>query len=181
VPAGAVRRGCLQLRRQLRNQHVRYTVGHEPSPTPTLGVNLIAQQGRFESGALDKWVITSQGLTKPSSLTTVTDTQARSGNYSLVTRFDIRGTLVRQATLAGVRIEPGAQYKFPLSCLHTNVNARTDMYLFGYPMEASDIPAGSSMAGFPVNQRRARTERFICFSMIVYLGKLPYPSLAKPR
>jgi hypothetical protein len=146
-----------------------YTVGQEPSPTPSLGINLIASDGGFESGALGKWVITSQGLTHASSPTAVTNSQAKTSNYSLVTRFDNRSMLVRQVTLAGFRIEPGAQYEFSLSCLHTNVNARTDVYLFAYPMEAIDSPTESSMNGYPVNQWRTRRVKFMATMSFVNL------------
>jgi hypothetical protein len=102
-----------------------YTAGQVPTPTPSIGVDLL-KDGGFESDNLGAWTTSgfNQHLTGD-----VSTGRPHTGSYSYHIYFPntngVSGSLTRT-----VRVEPGRQYTFKLSYYHENPAAYMSLYLY---------------------------------------------------
>lgn len=106
-----------------------YTVGQVPSPTPTIGVDIV-QNGGFESG-FTNWTVVAPD--SPNLAQQVSSDRVRTGNSAYVGRFlNLNGnTATTTQVIKG--LEPGKQYVASLWYLHTNPSATTGLYFYANP------------------------------------------------
>ncbi|KAM7206912.1 WSC domain containing protein [Rhypophila sp. PSN 637] len=133
-----------------------YTVGQVPSPTPSLGVDLLGGDGTFESGTLGDWVL---GASPHLTSTTVTTVNPRSGSRSLLMRYlNVNGG--GNSITYNMFIIPGRQYEFNLYYRHTNPAAATSLYLYVYPDILQTDFSTAQLHDAPANVWGTRTITF---------------------
>ncbi|KAM7223159.1 WSC domain containing protein, partial [Rhypophila decipiens] len=133
-----------------------YTVGQAPSPTPSLGVDLLRGDGTFESGTLGNWVL---GWGTNLVYTTVTTVNPRSGSRSLLMRYlNVNGG--GNSITYNMFVIPGRQYQFNLYYRHTNPSSATSLYLYVYPDTIQTDFTTSQLNNAPANVWGTRTVTF---------------------
>ena len=121
-----------------------YPVGEVPTPTPSIGVDLL-YDGGFESGTYGNWSVL-QTLNLPTELSTQ---NPRTGNWGYHAKFaNINGyTLPLSRVILG--IEPGRQYQFKAWVRHDNAAATSQFSLAAYPVGATTTDV--SLLTLPAN------------------------------
>jgi hypothetical protein len=106
-----------------------YPVGEVPSPTPTIGVDIVSNGG-FEAG-FTNWTVVSPD--SPNFPQQVSSDSVRTGNLAYVGRYlNINGQL--DTTTQVIKgLEPGKPYVASLWYLHTNPSATTGLYFYANP------------------------------------------------
>ena len=133
-----------------------YTVGEEPTPVPTIGVNLIPDPS-FESGTMDNWTVTERA---GSALqVSVGSVMPKTGDYSLTMHTDNTNGFSDYITINGLSVVPGATYRFSYSALQTNANAVTSLSAWAFPQLVTNYDYNSAPVITP-NQWQAGTLTF---------------------
>ncbi|KAK4184466.1 WSC domain-containing protein [Podospora australis] len=140
-----------------------YPVTAVPSPTPSLGVDLI-KDGGFETGSRGLWTVKGTNLNDMGITHGVSTVQKKSGTYSyrinFVNFFDASITLERV-----VRVEPGKQYRFTVPFWHQRrVGSFT---ILAYPVGASN--GGAISPSLPNSSWNERAVTFTATSSWVQL------------
>ncbi len=133
-----------------------YTVGEEPTPVPTIGVNLIPDPS-FESGTMGNWTVTERG---GSALqVSVGLARSKTGDYSLAMHTGNTDGFSDYITINGLSVVPGATYRFSYSALQTNANALTSVSVWAFPQMATNYDYNSAPVITP-NQWQAGSLTF---------------------
>ncbi|KAK3387303.1 WSC domain-containing protein [Podospora didyma] len=136
-----------------------YTVGQVPSPTPSIGVDLLLDGG-FESGTYGSWSV-PQSPNVPTELSTQNPHTGSWGYHVRYANINGGSTVLSRVILG---IEPSRQYRLNAWLRHDNAGAATNFYLYAYPLGGS-TPAGEAGLGasLPVN---TWTQRSITFTAV---------------
>ncbi len=143
-----------------------YTVGEEPTPVPTIGVNLISDPS-FESGTLGSWAVTqSVGAALQVS---VSSAMPNTGDYSLSMHVDNTDGYADFITISGISVVPGATYQFSYSSLQTNPAALTLIAAYAFPQLATNLDYNTPSTP-PANQWETGTLTFTAATSWVNLA-----------
>ncbi|KAL0934763.1 uncharacterized protein CTRU02_209354 [Colletotrichum truncatum] len=141
-----------------------YVVGQVPSPTPSIGVNLL-KDGGFESGTTGEWV---GGASNPHVQIAVNGARPRSGSYSLTETF-LNTNGATYAFTRTMKVTPGRTYTFQVPYWNSNPAALTSLYLYVYPnVFATDFNT-AQLYQAAANQWLARTITFTATSSWVQI------------
>ncbi|KAK0736199.1 WSC domain-containing protein [Apiosordaria backusii] len=142
-----------------------YTVGQVPSPTPTLGVDLLEGDGTFEDGTLGNFVV---GASTHLVSTTVSPARPRSGSLGLHMRYlNVNGG--GNSLTYTMPVVPGKQYRWSLFCQHTNQASLTSLYLYVYPDLLQTSFNEAQLYQTPANVWQTRTITFTAAASWVQL------------
>ncbi|KAK0726909.1 hypothetical protein B0T26DRAFT_747303 [Lasiosphaeria miniovina] len=132
-----------------------YTVGQVPSPTPSIGVDVL-YDGGFESGTYGNWSV-PQSPILPTELSTQ---HPHTGSWGYHVKYaNINGgSIVLSRVILG--IEPGRQYTLSAWLLHDNTAAATNFYLYAYPGAYMTPASEASLQPLPANTWVRRTITF---------------------
>lgn len=123
-----------------------YTVGQVPSPTPTLGINLVQNSG-FESDDLAPW---KSSNSQPNIAVSISNARSRSGLAAFLARYlNVNGSGA-SVTQVVKGLEPGGRYEARMWYMHTNAAATTYISLSAEPGRFA-VPE-LSLNGSPANQ-----------------------------
>ncbi|KAK3690357.1 hypothetical protein B0T22DRAFT_481535 [Podospora appendiculata] len=138
-----------------------YEVGAVPSPTPSIGVDLL-YDGGFESGTYGNWSV-PQSPNVPTELSTQ---NPHTGGWGYHAKFaNINGGSI-SLTRVILGIEPGRQYQFKAWVRHDNPSGSvTTFYLYAYPLVGASTPAAeASLGSLPANTWTQKTITFTATS-----------------
>ncbi|KAK4202426.1 WSC domain-containing protein [Triangularia verruculosa] len=142
-----------------------YTVGQVPSPTPSIGVDLLKGDGTFEDGTVGDFVI---GSATNLVSTTVTNARPHSGSLGLLMRYlSVNGG--GNSLTYNLPVVPGKQYRFSLYYQHTNPSAATSLYLYVYPDVLQTSFTEAQLVGTPANVWGTRSITFMAAASWVQL------------
>ncbi len=143
-----------------------YTVGQEPTPVPTIGVNLLPDPS-FESGTLGKWVVT-EALGSAIQIS-VSSAMPKTGDYSVAMHADNTNGYADYITISNIPVVPGATYQFTYSSLQTNPAALTTFVAYAFPQGATNMNYNTPTTP-PANQWQAGTLTFTAATSWVNLA-----------
>ncbi len=112
-----------------------YTVGQEPTPTPSIGVNLVSDPS-FESGTLGNWNVTTRAGT--GLHVAVSSALAHTGKYSIAMHVDNVDGYAYWITGPNIAVEPGASYQLTYYTYQTNPSALTEVIAYAFPQSANN-------------------------------------------
>ena len=136
-----------------------YPVDQVPTPTPSIGVDLL-YDGSFESGTYGNWSVPQSPIV-PTELSTQTPRTGSWGYHAKYANIN-GGTITLSRVILG--IEPGRQYQFKAWVRHDNPAATSRFLLGAYPVGVVTPDAQSSLQTLPANTWSERTITFTATS-----------------